>query len=968
MTAKKHPSFAARLKEKNLTAQIKVLENNQGRYFTFKDGKVDSSSGIHPNPDVVMFFDTVDLACRMMKPNRDQIDFITAAKNFQIGMQGPDELCVWFTETLGMMMTVGGEYGKSLGGGVMRYANITNGGPVFVDVKDGKILRMSPIEFDSKDAPSWTVEAKGKKFSPPRKTTLDAHGLTWRSMIYSKDRNLYPMIREDFDPKGNRNIQNRGTSGYKRISWEEANEIVASEVMRVKREHGPGALMHSAGSHHTWGNLGYWLSAPRRFFNNIGYTSVPHNPDSWEGWFWGATHHWGQTGRLGASETYGTMEDLMQNAEMVVFWSSDPESTSGVYAAHEGTVRRKWLQELGIKVIHIDPYLNHTAAWLGGKWFAPKVGTDNALIFAIAHVWITEGLYDKDYVEKRTVGFDKWKDIVLGKDDGIPKTPEWQEKETGLPARDVRVLAREWGTKRTYLSPGGLAGFGGACRGATGADWARGMVYLIAMQGIGKPGVNLGCLQAGVPLDYHFYFPGYAEGGFSGDIFGTANAVTLYQKMPQLATINTVAQRVPRLKIPEAIMTGECEGYPTDSMTIEGQFQKFPYPLPGYSPVKFYWRYGTSHIGTQVGGNNFAKMYQSENLEFVVSQSIWFEGEAKFADIILPACTNLERWDIGEFTNCGGYIQHCFTQVNHRLFILQHKCIEPLGESKSDFQIFLDISKKLGLGANFSEGITELDWCKRMFNGSDLPTVVSWEDFLKKGYHVLAPPPDALKAPVSFRWYAEDRPKDTPELMPLPGDYSGKFRTGLQTQSGKIEFDSSSLKRFDPNDPERPPVMHYRRSWEGPGCELEKTYPLQLMTPHPRFSFHTHTDGKDSTTMDIKDHRMLVDGYYYWIARMNPKDAEPRKLANDDLVEIFNDRGTVICALKLTDRVPPGVVHSYESSAIYDPVGKPGESADRGGCVNILAPTRMMIKKSHAMAAMSILVEIKKYSGAEAIQ
>ena len=95
------------------------------------------------------------------------------------------------------------------------------------------------------------------------------------------------------------------------------------------------------------------------------------------------------------------------------------------------------------------------------------------------------------------------------------------------------------------------------------------------------------------------------------------------------------------------------------------------------------------------------------------------EGETKFADIILPACTNFERWDIGETSNAGGYIIHNFTKMNHRIITLQHKCIEPLGESKSDYQIFLDILSRLGLGSLFSEGCSELDWCKRIFESSD---------------------------------------------------------------------------------------------------------------------------------------------------------------------------------------------------------------------------------------------------------
>ena len=86
----------------------------------------------------------------------------------------------------------------------------------------------------------------------------------------------------------------------------------------------------------------------------------------------------------------------------------------------------------------------------------------------------------------------------------------------------------------------------------------------------------------------------------------------------------------------------------------------------------------------------------------MVNQSIWLEGEAKFADIILPACTNFERWDISEFANCSGYIADSFIQVNHRVITMQHKCIEPLGESKSDYEIFALLAKKLGLYGAFT--------------------------------------------------------------------------------------------------------------------------------------------------------------------------------------------------------------------------------------------------------------------------
>ncbi len=486
----------------------------------------------------------------------------------------------------------------------------------------------------------------------------------------------------------------------------------------------------------------------------------------------------------------------------------------------------------------------------------------------------------------------------------------------------------------------------------------------MAMRGLGKPGVNMGGLQQGTPVDTGFYFPGYAEGGMSGDLQGTSLGVHLYPRFPQLPTVNTVNQRVPRLNIPEAILDGHTSSYPTDSKTVEGQFAKYDYPAPGYPQVKMYYKYGGSHIGTMVDTNRYVKAYRSHNLEFVVNQSIWLEGEAKFADIILPACTNFERWDISEFANCGGYIQHSFNQCNHRVIVMQHKCIEPLGESKSDFQIFLELSKRLGFSTMFSEGVTEIDWCKRLFEATDLPKVQSWKRFVRKGYYVVPAPKENMRHPVSFRWFAEDRAKDTPEIAPLPGDYSQEVFKGLQTQSGKLEFVSSSLSRFDPDDPERPTISKYIPAWEGHHTEnLIAKYPLQLITPHPRYSFHTMSDSKGSWTNDIEDHRCLIGGYYYWILRLNPKDAQSRQINDGDLVRVFNDRGDVICAARLTERLRPGTVHSYESSAKYDPIGEPGFSADRGGCINLLTPARPIISKSHSIAANSCLVQIQKWAG-----
>jgi trimethylamine-N-oxide reductase (cytochrome c) len=964
-SARRYPEFRARVAERDLVAQMVARDEEVGRWYELRGGKVRSRKGMHPNPDVTLAFKNARLGAQLLTPPINWLDQINAQKDFKLTVEGDDALVNWFAQTLMMVQTAHWKFGTPQPDGSTRYCNMANGGPLFVYVKDGKIIRTTPIEFDESDGASWSIRAKGVTLTPPRKTTLAPHGMNVRSIVYSPDRLLYPMKRVDFDPNGARNPQNRGKSGYVRIGWDEALDLVSSEIKRMKREHGPGAIACSHGSHHLWGNIGYYLSALFRFINAVGMTRVHHNPDSWEGWYWGAVHHWGHTLRVGQSETYGTVEDCLQNCDMIVSWAADPETTSGSYGAQEGTVRRQWLKDprLGIKVVHIDPYYNSTAQFLPGKWFAPKPTTSVAMAMAIAYVWIKEDLYDKDYVATHTVGFDAWKEYLLGEEDGIPKTPEWQEKETGVPAKDVRALAREWGRKRVYLAPGGWGnGHGGACRNQTGIQWARVMVCLVAMQGLGKPGINMGNLQWGAPVDFQFYFPGYSEGGMSGDLENTAMPVELYQRMPQLPTMNSNGQQIPRIWLPEAIYEGKAEGYRWVGKSIEHQFGKFAYPAPGHSPVRMMYKYGGSIFSTMNNSNRHVRMYQSENLEFVVNQSVWFEGEAKFADVILPACTNFERHDISEWAGLGGYGHHGQQQLNHRVIIFQSKCIEPLGESKSDYWIFNAVCGRLGLANYFSEGMNEIDWVKRQFDSSDLPEAISWRKFIQKGYYVVPAEKEKLRAPVSFRWFWENRKKDVPEAQPLPSDYTEEFLRGLQTQSGKLEFECNSLKRF--KDPERPPIVKYEPSWEGPHtAELFARYPLQMLTPHNKYSFHTQGDGKSSFLLNIPYHRVNVDGYYYWIVRLNEEDAAARGIKHHDLVKVFNDRGAVICAAVITNRLPPGTCHSYESSAVYDPLGEPGKSVDRGGCINQLTPHRSQTRSTHALAGAHALVQVEVWDG-----
>jgi anaerobic selenocysteine-containing dehydrogenase len=353
------------------------------------------------------------------------------------------------------------------------------------------------------------------------------------------------------------------------------------------------------------------------------------------------------------------------------------------------------------------------------------------------------------------------------------------------------------------------------------------------------------------------------------------------------------------------------------------------------------------------------RMYQSPKLEFVVNQDCWWCTETKMADIILPACTNFERPDIGEWANTGGYTHHGSNACNHRVVVYQHKCIEPLYESKSDYQIFTELAGKLGFQQDFTEGNTEEDWIKKIFDVSDLPKYVSYDDFKKKGYFIV-PQEKHYKPTPGLRWFYEGRDCDTPDhFNPKRNTAKGKE---LGTYSGKIEFASESLKQHLPDDEERPVIPRFIPSWEGHTSELAKKYPLQLITPHPRYSFHTHHDSNATWLGEIKGHRVLKDGIKWRPVRLNPSDAAVRGLKNGDIVKLFNDRGMVLCILEVTERMRQGVAHCYYGSGKYDPI-EPGNpnSPDRGGCVAILTPSRMLSKNVPGMAPNSCLIEIKKW-------
>ncbi|MFW2405006.1 MAG: molybdopterin dinucleotide binding domain-containing protein, partial [Gammaproteobacteria bacterium] len=116
---------------------------------------------------------------------------------------------------------------------------------------------------------------------------------------------------------------------------------------------------------------------------------------------------------------------------------------------------------------------------------------------------------------------------------------------------------------------------------------------------------------------------------------------------------------------------------------------------------------------------------------------------------------------------------------------------------------------------------------------------------------------------------------------------------------------------------------------------------------------------------DIREHRVKVGDHYYLTARISREDAQARDIHDDDLIRLWNDRGSVVCAAQVTDRLLPGVISAPTASAEYRPAGEPGKSTDLGGCVNVLNTSKPITTKSHGIRPNTTLIEVEKWTGVD---
>jgi len=703
-----------------------------------------------------------------------------------------------------------------------------------VHVKDGVITR---IETDDGEEPQLRACLRGRAY---------------RQRVYAPDRLKYPMKR----------IGARGEGSFERISWDEALDTIAGEIKRVVETYGPAAIVYwvSGGDqgvlHDTWRRMS-------RLFCLMGGYTRPWGLHSYEGGIFA------ELATYGTSWTASTRDDLL-NSRLIILWGWDPANTIADTNTSWYLVQAK---EAGIKIISIDPRYTDSTAIFAHQWIPIRPGTDAAMLIAMANVIVTENLQDQGFLDTYVLGFEAFKDYILGVEDGVPKTPRWAEAITGVPATTIQKLAEEYVTTRPAALLAGIA----PGRTAYGEQYHRAAIALAAMTGnVGIPGgsaagkvwgpLGLGRMGSGPKIPRNLV---------------DAEAPPPKDKLPSRSGYIYGHGIVNVFKLTDAILRGKSGGYPADYKLLY---------------------LNNSNILNQWPNTN--RIIQALNkLEFIVVEEQFMTPTARFADIVLPMTTFLERNDVTMGTALPLFYGY------------RNKIIEPLYETKAPLEVASELAARLGL-TDYNDK-TEEEWIRQIVQDSDVP---DYDDFKKQAiFKMQLPQPH-----VTFSKEIND-PANNPFFTP----------------SGKIEIYSQQLA--DMENPKLPPVPKYIETWESLNDPLASKYPLQLITTHSKRRAHTQFDNIP------------------WLRELEPQaikintiDAQARGIKDGDLVKVSNDRGEMIIRAKVTERVMPGVV-DVPQGAWYSPDVK---GVDRGGCANVL--TKDEPSPGAALPSNTALVQVEK--------
>jgi len=630
------------------------------------------------------------------------------------------------------------------------------------------------------------IKVEGTAENPANKGTLCSKGAANRQYIYHEDRIRTPLLK-----RGGKN-----STEFEPISWDQALDIISSRMLEIKDQSGPESVVFFSGFPkrlrpflkrlaHGFGSPNYCTESSTCFYATL----------------------------IANKLNYGCAGEAdIQNSECLLVWSTNPfhSATADVSNLLDAI-------DTGLKIIEVGPLITPLSSH-ADIHLRIRPGTSGALALGMAHVIIEEGLYDSDFVNHWTVGFDEYRKYTK------QFTPSATEEITSVPAASIIQAARLYASSKTSSL---MSGASPTVHHTNGVQNHRAITALIGLTGnFDRKGGN-----RVIPSSHY---------GFN----------TRQDEFEQSKPWSEMAPRIAQEVLPVwSELVEQAQAIPLPAQIHSGK----PYPIRAMLAFGLNYRMWP-------GSDNMKESLKK--LDFLVDIDLFLTDSAKLADLVLPACTSFEKNDLRVWS------------PNYAIWT--EPVIKPVGESRSDINIIIDLADKLGLD----------------------------DPLLKQGQEACL---DWIIKPSGFT--ISDL-KAAPGGMFLPEIETPFFQykeKGFPTPSGKMEFCSSILKKAGYDalpkyvEPKHSPVS---------APEMALDYPLILNTGS-RLPMFMH-----SRTFRLPWTRALRHDP---MADINPIDGERRDIKTGDTIKLSTHRSSITVKAHITQRVPPGVVamfHAYPEADV----------------------------------------------------
>lgn len=670
-------------------------------------------------------------------------------------------------------------------------------------------------------------------------------------------------------------VGRRGEGKFKRISWEEAFDEIANNLKRIVAKYGNEAVYINYTSGIVGGNI--TRSSP--------YASLVARLMNCYGGF---LSHYGtySTAQISCAMPYtygsndGNSTSDIENSKLVVLFGNNPAETrmsgGGITYYLEQARERS-----NARMIVIDPRYTDTAAGREDEWIPIRPGTDAALVAGLAHVLITENLVDQPFLDAYCVGYDE-KTLP----EGAPANGHYKAYILGQ-GEDGTAKTPQWASHITGIPVDRIVKLAREIGQAKPAYISQGWGPQRQANGelTSRAIAMLPILTGNVGIN----------GGNSGARESTYT-ITI-ERMPVLS--NPIKTQISCFSWTDAIARG-----PEMTAKKDGVRGKDKLDVP----IKFIWNYAGNTITNQHSDINKTHdiLQDDTQCEMIVVLENFMTASAKYADILLPDLMTTEQEDIipNDYAGNMGYL----------IFI--QPATTAKFERKGIYEVMSEVARRLGpdVYTKFTENRTQREWLQYLYAKMLVkdPALPAYEELRKMGIYKRKDPNGHFVAYKKFRQDPQSNP--------------------LKTPSGKIEIYSSALADIASQwelekDETISPLPVYASTFEGWDDPLRSQYPLQM--------FGFHYKARTHSTYGNIDILQAACRQEVWI---NPLDAQTRGIENGDQVKVFNGRGEVRVAAKVTPRIMPGVVAMGQGA--WHQANMKGDRVDHGACMNTLTTHR----------------------------